>query len=126
MGGTRHHSTSAGRPRPHRPADTPPTQLMARELLLQRVSVQHTLSMRARRDPFQGASIPQSICTPLLERGRAPHQGPSHTTSTWSLTEKEDWLKKKDRNQRRPGSRRAKTRVEGELPPRAPLPVSRL
>merc|ERR1719270_1785171 len=34
---------------------------------------------------------------------------------------KEDWLKKKDRKQRRPGCRRKKTRKEGELLSRAPL-----
>jgi len=34
---------------------------------------------------------------------------------------KEDWLKKKDRKQRRPGCRRAKNESEGELLPWAPL-----
>jgi hypothetical protein len=73
---TAHHATSAGRPTHHQPyygQRAAPT-----------ASVQHTLSMRARRDPFQGASLPQflSRSVPPVYRGRAPTQGPSHHTST--------------------------------------------
>jgi len=73
---TRHHATSAGRPTHHQPyygQRAAPT-----------ASVQHTLSMRARRDPFQGASLPQflSRSVPPVYGGRAPTQGPSHHTST--------------------------------------------
>jgi len=68
--------------------------------------------------------------------GRAPVQGPSvcthHTFHGQMRPKKEDWLKKKERNRRRPGCRRRRPHREGELlpwallfPPGEPPPLSR-